>query len=62
VKETVMSDDHPNSATTRIDVREPEAVRYWTEALGVTEEVLNEAVDHVGSSEEDVRKYIGSNS
>jgi hypothetical protein len=61
VKETVMS-DHPHSATTRIDVREPEAVRYWTEALGVTEEVLNEAVDHVGSSEEDVRKYIGSNS
>ncbi len=54
--------DHPHAATTRIDVREPEAVRYWTEALGVTEEVLNEAVDHVGSSEEDVRKYIGSNS
>ena len=56
-----MPDDHPHPAA-RIDVREPEAVRYWTEALGVTEEVLNEAVDHVGSSEEDVRKYIGGNS
>ncbi len=57
-----MPDDHPHPAPARIDVREPEAVRYWTEMLGVTEEVLNEAVDRAGNSEEEVRKYIGSNS
>lgn len=57
-----MSDDHPHPAAARIDVREPEAVRYWTQVLGVTEEVLNDAVDHAGSGEEEVRKYIGSHS
>lgn len=57
-----MPDDHPHPAAARIDVREPEAVRYWTQVLGVTEDVLNEAVDHAGSGEEEVRKYIGSHS
>ncbi len=57
-----MADDQPIPALTRIDVAEPEAVRYWTEVLGVTEDVLNEAVDRAGPDVEEVRKYIGSNS
>ncbi|PZR31933.1 DUF3606 domain-containing protein [Caulobacter segnis] len=60
-----MSDDKtkrtPQDAA-RINVHEPYEVRYWTEALGVTEDVLNEAVERAGPDVEAVRKYIGSNS
>ena len=57
-----MADDQHIPALARIDLAEPEAVRYWTEVLGVTEEVLQEAVERAGPDVEDVRKYIGSNS
>ena len=57
-----MSDDQAIPVTARIDVGEPEAVRYWTEVLGVTEDVLNEAVERAGTDAEEVRKYIGNNS
>ena len=58
-----MSDDKSKTApqdAARINVHEPYEVRYWTEVLGVTEDVLNEAVERAGTSAEAVRKYIGS--
>lgn len=57
-----MADDRHIPALARIDLAEPEAVRCWTGVLGVTEEVLQEAVERAGPDVEDVRKYIGSNS
>ncbi len=57
-----MADDQHIPALARIDLAEPEAVRYWTGVLGVTEDVLHEAVDRAGPDVEEVRKYIGSNS
>ncbi|PIB95756.1 DUF3606 domain-containing protein [Caulobacter sp. X] len=60
-----MSDDKTKTGpqdAARINVNEPYEVRYWTEVLGVTEDVLNEAVERAGTSAEDVRAYIASNS
>ncbi|WP_297514804.1 DUF3606 domain-containing protein [uncultured Caulobacter sp.] len=58
-----MSDDKtkrsPQDAA-RINVHEAYEVRYWTQELGVTEEILKTAVDHVGPSAEKVREYLGS--
>ena len=44
---------------TKIDMRDPEDVEYWTKELGVSKERLQCAVDAVGNSELAVRKYIG---
>jgi len=33
-------------------------VRYWTQALGVTKERLQEAVDTVGNSADKVREHL----
>ena len=60
-----MSDDKtkrtPQDAS-RINVHEDYEVRYWTEALGVSEDVLKEAVQHAGPSAEKVREYLSSGS
>jgi hypothetical protein len=51
----------PNRVTddrSRINVDEPYEVRYWTEALGVSEAKLREAVIAVGTSADAVRRYL----
>lgn len=42
----------------RISIQEDHEVRYWTEALGVSREELEEAVRRVGNSADDVREHI----
>lgn len=58
-----MADD-PNLRTqadrTRINTSQEHEVRYWTEALGCTEEQLKAAVSAVGNSAEKVREHIKS--
>jgi hypothetical protein len=59
--ELAMSDDktktHPQDAA-RINVGEDYEVRYWTEALGISEAALREAVQQVGPGAEKVRQYL----
>jgi hypothetical protein len=58
-----MSDDLKNRGPqdrARIAMTEPHEVRYWTEALGVSREKLQAAVDKVGNSAEAVRKELGA--
>ena len=43
----------------RINLSDEEDVRYWTYALGVTRESLQEAVDSVGVLVNDVRVFLG---
>lgn len=43
----------------RINVNEAHELRYWTQALGVTEAQLREAVQAVGTSAAAVRKHLG---
>ncbi len=43
----------------RISLQQEHEVRYWTQALGVTKEQLEQAVKVVGNSVEDVRKFLG---
>ena len=56
-----MSDDKtkrsPQDAA-RINVHEDYEVRYWTEALGVSEETLKDAVNRAGTSADAVRQYL----
>jgi hypothetical protein len=40
-------------------VNEPHELRYWTQALGVTEAQLREAVKAVGPSATAVREHLG---
>lgn len=42
-----------------INVTEDHEVRYWTEALGITEEALRIAVAAAGTSAQDVRDHLG---
>mgnify|MGYP001361171204 CR=1 FL=1 len=42
----------------RISLSEDYEVRDWTQALGVSEQELREAVDAVGSSADKVRAYL----
>jgi hypothetical protein len=44
----------------RIAMSEEHEVRYWTKALGVSKERLQQAVDEVGSSAAKVRQHLGS--
>ncbi|HYD44586.1 MAG TPA: DUF3606 domain-containing protein [Phenylobacterium sp.] len=56
-----MADDPKNVGEpdrSRIALGEEHEVRYWTEALGVTRERLEQAVAAAGNSAEDVRKYL----
>jgi hypothetical protein len=60
-----MSDDKANIGVRdreRINLNERYEVDYWTGELGVTEEVLREAVAAVGVSVARVREYLGSGS
>lgn len=43
----------------RISLAEPHEVRYWTKALGVSEERLREAVQRAGHSAAKVRAELG---
>lgn len=43
----------------RIDINAPNEVRYWTEALGVSEAALRTAVAMVGVSAEEIRVNLG---
>jgi hypothetical protein len=44
----------------RINVNQDHELRYWTQKLGVSAEVLREAVGQVGPMVEDVADYIGA--
>jgi hypothetical protein len=58
-----MSDDSQNRGEpdrSRINLNQEHEVRYWTQALDVTEEELRSAVRAVGSSASDVREYLRS--
>jgi hypothetical protein len=61
-KENTMADDlskrGPQDAT-RIIVNELHEVRYWTQALGVTEAQLRSAIAAAGVEVRDVRVYLG---
>ncbi|MDH0090262.1 MAG: DUF3606 domain-containing protein [Achromobacter mucicolens] len=57
-----MSDDLSKRGPqdrSRINVNEPHELRYWTQALGVTESQLREAVKAVGPSATAVREHLG---
>jgi hypothetical protein len=43
-----------------IDLSNPDQVRDWTEALGVSTEALSDAVSRVGNRCEQVRGYFGN--
>lgn len=50
-----------NQDRSRINMHEDYEVRYWTQALKVTEEQLAEAVRQVGNSADRVREYFSQN-
>ena len=43
----------------RINIHEPHEVRYWTQALGVSEQQLKAAVEKVGVMAEAVKSHLG---
>lgn len=43
----------------RINVNQDHEVDYWTDKLDVTEKELRKAVDQVGTSVDEVEKYLG---
>ena len=56
-----MTDDLNNRGgqdRSRVNVNEPHELRYWTQALGVTEQQLREAVTAVGVSADKVREHL----
>lgn len=56
-----MIDDRSNRGPadrSRINIREPWEVRYWTRELGVSEAALVAAVKAVGVSADAVRDYL----
>lgn len=59
-----MADDKTKKGpadSSRINVHEDYEVDYWTQALGISEEKLKEAVDAVGTSAKAVREHLGKN-
>ena len=59
-----MADDPTNRGSQdrkRINVNEPHEVRYWTQALGVSEAELRESVKRVGVMADDVKRALGKN-
>ena len=59
-----MSDDTSQRGPqdrSRINMAQPHEVRYWTQALGVSEAELSRAVGAVGSSADKVREFLGNN-
>jgi len=60
-----VSDDKRNTGTPdrqRINLSEDYEVQYWTQALGVSEDELREAVNAVGSTSEAVRSHLAQRS
>lgn len=58
-----MSDSSKNKGEpdrSLINLNQEHEVRYWTQALDVTEDELREAVRAVGSSASAVREYLRS--
>jgi hypothetical protein len=58
-----MSDDTQERGEqdrARININQDHEVRYWTQALGVTEAELFRAVGMVGVSADKVRDYLSS--
>lgn len=56
-----MSDDKSNRGPadrTRISLSEDYEVRYWTQALGVNESQLRQAVQQAGPMADDVRRLL----
>ena len=57
-----MPDDktirHPHDGK-RIDINDPAEVRNWCNIFGISEKKLREAVNAVGTSSTEVRKYLG---
>jgi hypothetical protein len=56
-----MSDNLNNRGSqdrARIALGQPHEVRYWTEALGVSEDELRQVVEEVGNSAEAVRERL----
>ena len=43
----------------KIDIRDPQQIKCWTHALGVSKELLRKAVEKVGNSAASVRKELG---
>lgn len=57
-----MADDTSKSGQgdrQRININQPHELRYWTEALGVSEQQLKDAVKTAGVMAEDVRRHLG---
>ncbi len=42
----------------RVNIHEEHELNYWTKELGVSKEELIKAVDAVGTSAEEVKKYL----
>lgn len=60
-KETIMADDLNNRGAqdrNRISLSEEHEVAYWTKALGVSEEELQQLVSKVGNSAAAVRAAL----
>ena len=60
-----MADDTSNRSgqdRSRINTSQEHEVRYWTKALGVSEEELKKAVQSVGNSADKVREHLGKRS
>jgi hypothetical protein len=43
---------------TRVTLDDPQAVEYWTKALGATEQDLRAALQNVGTNAESVRTFL----
>ena len=57
-----MSDDKSKRGSPdsdRIDINDPDEVRNWTKALGVTKEELEAAVRAAGTQASKVREHLG---
>lgn len=57
-----MADDKSNRGTPdrdRIDMNDPDEVRNWTKALGVSKEELEQAVRAAGNNANAVRQHLG---
>ncbi len=60
-----MSDDTSKTGpqdASRINMNEDYEVRYWTKTLGVSADVLQQAVNEAGPSVEKVRQFLASGS
>ena len=58
-----MSDDTSQRGPqdrSRINMNQAHEVKYWTQALGVSEAELSRAVGAVGSSADKVREFLGN--